>query len=358
MKNKIIFTLPVLLLLLVSCKEDGNTLKVGVPFSSHMVLAKGRCVQVFGEGRGRVSVSVAGHTARTKAQDGRWLITLPAMPAGGPYTMTVRSGGEKIIYEDVMVGWVIMLAGQSNLKFKLHESSTPREEWVDDPMLREYTVDHTEDGEPHCSAEGWLDCTAEDAGNWSAVGYHLGMDIRKRTGEAVGIVNCYQGASIIEAWIPEEISQRNCYVLPAEELDGSHTYPPYQKFNQPGLLYERMIGKFKPYTVSNVVWYQGESNTGSGEYKIYPQLVCELINCWRDDFKEPDLPFTIVQIANLAGRNDDGWKNLQNAQMLIPSMIDGVTAVRSADVCEDDSIHPKTKSILAGRIADVIVPAI
>ena len=347
--------LSVMLLVLASCKDRESTLKVAAPFSSHMVLAKDRSVQVFGEGSGRVAVSIAGHTSRAMSQGGKWVVTLPAMPAGGPYTMTVRSGRERIVFEDVMVGWVIMAAGQSNLKFKLHESSTPVEEWVGDPMLREYTVDHTEDDEPHCSAEGWLVCTAEDAGNWSALGYHIGRYLRERTGEAVGIVNCYQGAAIIEAWMPAEITKRDCYVLPADELSGDHTNPPYQKFNQPGLLYEKMVGKFKPYTVSNVVWYQGESNTGKGEYKIYPQLVCELINCWRDDFMEPDLPFTIVQIADLVGRKDDSWKNIQDAQMRIPSMIDGVTAVKSADVCENNSIHPKTKKKLAERIAGEIL---
>lgn len=345
------------LLLLASCRADeGCGFSVATPFSSHMVLAKDRSVQVFGEGCGRVCVSIDGHTSRAKAHDGRWSVTLPAMPAGGPYTMTVRSGGEKVVFDDVMVGRVILAAGQSNMKFKLHESSTPKEEWADDPMLREYTVDHTEDDEPHCSAEGWIACTAEDAGNWSALAYHIGMDIRRRTGEAVGIVNCYQGASIIEAWIPAGTALKECYVLPAEELHVDHTYPGYEKFNQPGLLYEKMVSRIAPYTMSDVVWYQGESNTGKGEYRIYPQLACELVNCWRNDFLEPDLPFVFVQIADYRRRPDEAWKNLQDAQMLVPSMLEGVTAVRSADVCEDDNIHPRTKSVLADRIADVLVP--
>ena len=105
-------------------------LKAGEPFRDGMVLAKDKPVNVFGEGRGRVVVKVAGKKATAKARDGKWEAVLPQMEAGGPYTMTIRSKGDKVVFEDVYVGRVIVLAGQSNIQFKLRESSTPESEWT------------------------------------------------------------------------------------------------------------------------------------------------------------------------------------------------------------------------------------
>jgi sialate O-acetylesterase len=102
--------------------------------------------------------------------------------------------------------------------------------------------------------------------------------------------------------------------------------------------------------VGRVIWYQGESNTGSGEWKHYTKLLAELIACWRIDFEDPLLPFTVVQIADWDARNDDAWRGIQRAQEQIVDFVDDVTVIRSADLCEHDDIHPPTKIHLANRI--------
>jgi sialate O-acetylesterase len=105
-----------------------------------------------------------------------------------------------------------------------------------------------------------------------------------------------------------------------------------------------------PYSVGRVIWYQGESNTGSGEWKHYTKLLAELIACWRIDFEDLSLPFTVVQIADWDVRNDDAWRGIQRAQEQIVDFVDDVTVIRSADLCEHDDIHPPTKIHLANRI--------
>lgn len=332
-----------------------DRLQLHEAFSDHMVLPKNKTIRVFGKGEGKVKIALGGKKAKVKAVDGKWMAELPPMKAGGPYKLTVQTGKEQLEVEDVWIGIVVVAAGQSNMQFKLKESSTPPSEWKSDPLMRSFSLRRIEQGEPHTPEEGWIACTKEDAGNWSALGYHIARALRERTGEAVGVINCYQGASIIEAWMPEEISQEERFQLPKEEKHFDHFYPAYASFNKHGILYDTMVLSFAPYSVSHVAWYQGESNTGEGEYRIYPELAKAMVKSWRVAFQDETLPFTMVQIANLKGRGDAvGWKNIQQAQLRIPYVVEGVQVVRSADVCEDDNIHPKSKETLGRRIAETI----
>jgi hypothetical protein len=66
------------------------------------------------------------------------------------------------------------------------------------------------------------------------------------------------------------------------------------------------------------------------------------------------LPFTVVQIADLDTRRDEGWLGIQRAQERIVQRVDNTTVVRSADLCESNDIHPPTKILLARRIAESI----
>lgn len=324
-------------------------------FSDGMVLAKGKPIRVFGEGEGRISVSLAGKRAVCQAVDGRWEAVLPAMKAGGPYRMTVSYPGGKAVVEDVYIGTVIIMAGQSNIQFKLKESSSAPESWKSDPLLREFTLPRLEPGEPYTPEDGWVPCRADDAGNWSAIGYLVGNSLRRENErEAVGIINCYQGASVIESWIPEERIAGEFYHLPQDQIYRDHYHKVYGKWNGDGFLYHYTLEPLLPYAVSAVVWYQGESNTGSGEAAIYPLLARELVLSWREAFKDPSLPFTIVQIADYVHRPDPSWKAVQEAQLRIPVVVPGVTVVKSADVCETDNIHPKTKEGLSERIAGTL----
>ncbi|HYK88566.1 MAG TPA: sialate O-acetylesterase, partial [Acidobacteriota bacterium] len=73
--------------------------------SDHMVLQQGREIHVWGRADAgeTVTVSLAGHTA-TATTDVRnhWSVYLPAMSAGGPFTLTVQ-GNKPIVIKDVMI---------------------------------------------------------------------------------------------------------------------------------------------------------------------------------------------------------------------------------------------------------------
>lgn len=330
-------------------------MKLAPIFSSHMVFAAGKPVRVFGTGAGEVTVSFLGHS-RTLVSDGeKWLVELPPMDCGGPYEMTVCLNGETILLEDVYLGEVWLFAGQSNMQFKLRESSEPAGNWRDEPRLRLFSTERF-DSRPARQdtfrpADGWVPCTAENAGDWSAIAYHAGQELAARKGVAVGAIVCYQGASVIETWVPAGLFEANGILIPPEEKHQDHFRELFSEWNGDGFLYENCFRQIIPFSVNGAAWYQGESDASPAEGAVYAEELALLIDRWREDLGDENLPFVIVQLADNLARAGEGWSRVQRAQLDIRSIRPAVRTVVCADVCEDDDIHPPTKKPLALRVA-------
>lgn len=164
----------------------------------------------------------------------------------------------------------------------------------------------------------------------------------------------YQGASIIESWVPTGTYQNAGIHLLDEERHPDYIDPTYSAWNGDGKLYDFSFSEVFPFSVSEVLWYQGESNTKFKSEETYAQMLAIMIDVWRRDLKNSELPFIIVQIADYMYRDDENWHMIQEAQLLVQNMRKNVTTVVCADISEFDDIHPPTKHILAHRIAGVI----
>lgn len=325
-------------------------------FADHMVLAAGKPVRVFGTGIGTARVSFRGVEATAESKGGSWCVELPAGAAGGPYELTVRMNGRTQVVRDVMVGMVIMLAGQSNMQFKLAESSSDPATWQGNPNIRSFTTRRLEKGEPYSPDDGWVSLEKPNAGKWSAIGYEMAIRLAAAKGCAVGVVNCYQGASAIQAWLDAPMLADRRFELPeGGKWHWDVDCQPYWRWNCPGTLYREQFGPIVPYAMSGVVWYQGESNTGLREGEVYERMLPTMIGLWRRDLRDETLPFAVVQLADLVKRRDAGWRRVQEAQVKVAELCPNVKTVRSADVCESDGIHPKTKSRLAARLVDAVL---
>jgi sialate O-acetylesterase len=97
-------------------------LRINELFSDGMVLQRDGDIRVWGSaGAGeKVTVDFAGITREGFAgAGGRWLITLPPKPAGGPFEMRVSTGTEGLLIKDILLGDVWLLSGQSNMAVSL-----------------------------------------------------------------------------------------------------------------------------------------------------------------------------------------------------------------------------------------------
>ena len=95
------------------------------------------------------------------------------------------------------------------------------------------------------------------------------------------------------------------------------------------------------------------------EAKVYDKELAALIECWREIYRDGELPFVAVQLADYFDKDgnyiSEGWRIMQETQLNLPNICKNTEVVKCADVCETDDIHPVTKAPLAKRIADVIL---
>ena len=101
-------------------------------FGSHMVLPHGKNIPVSGTAAPNREITVTfGNTAlKTKTDSkGKWSVTLPPMPpCGTGQTLAAVQNGDSAKLEDVLVGEVWLASGQSNMLFRLNQTTTAKED--------------------------------------------------------------------------------------------------------------------------------------------------------------------------------------------------------------------------------------
>jgi sialate O-acetylesterase len=192
-------------------------------FSDHMVLQQGREIHVWGQADPgeTLTVTLAGRAVMTAADARRdWSVLLPALPAGGPFTLTVR-GKKPIEIKDVMIGEVWIASGQSNMTFALDSAQGAATEvpQADYPQIRLFTVPRKIALSPQGDTlpAHWQICTPDNAKGFSAVAYFFARQIHRKLEVPVGVVESAWPGTAIEDWIAPEALQANPDLAPVLE---------------------------------------------------------------------------------------------------------------------------------------------
>lgn len=326
-------------------------MKLSPIFSDCAVFPAHRNICVYGEASGAVTVVFAGNTFYSEAKNGEFRVFLPPMTYGGPYTLSVSDAEDTLTITDVYVGEVYLMAGQSNMQFKLRESAFPKEDYFTDPLLRVYSTDRIEGTDAFRARDGWVSVTRENAGDFTAIGVMMGQELRRTKKVPIGLVTCYQGASVVESWMPKSVAELPAFTIPDSEKYGDHFSAKFGSWNHAGDLYEAVFRQVVPYQMNGVVWYQGESDASDGEARIYQDELLAMIAAWRSDLLDPLLPFYIVQLADCDSRRWPCWRAIQQAQKDAADDEKKIYCVVCRDVCESSTIHPTKKYELSCRLA-------
>lgn len=158
----------------------------------------------------KISIKFNGKTYKTKTGDnGRWLIQLSPMKAGGPYTMNI-SGSNKIILKDILIGDVWICSGQSNM---VHQMKLHSVRYADDiaqanfPEIRQFWIPTMTDLQwPHDDllTGYWKAANSQDVPEFSAVAFFFAKKIYEKYHVPIGLINASVGGTPIEAWTSEE----------------------------------------------------------------------------------------------------------------------------------------------------------
>lgn len=330
-------------------------MKLNYKFSDNMVLQAHKPLKFYGTGKGKVSVSLCGKTSCLESDKESWLLTLPPMEYGGPYTLAFDLDGEKVEIKNVCIGEVILCAGQSNMEFKLSQDVCPKEKYKYNDKVRFFCEKRPGDGEAFYPTDGWIYFDKDISQKVTDIGYFVGNEVAEKLGVAVGIVGCFQGASTVQSWTDKKIISDGELCVPMEKRHVDSTHLPYSSWNDDGFLYNYSFEDTADYTYGNVIWYQGESNTSMNESKLYARLLDKMIDCWRKRMGDEALPFTIIQIADCDEREQIPWKEVQRQQEYAVRHIHDTRLVVSRDVCESGNIHPSSKEALSHRTAECVL---
>ncbi len=325
-------------------------------------------------------------------EQGRWMVWLKPMEAGGPYEMTV-TGNNELVVNNILIGDVWICSGQSNMQWPVRASDNGEREVASsyNPSIRLFGVRNKVSDRPMEEAEGkWDVCSPDTVPNFSAVGYFFGRDLQKTLDVPIGLINSSWGGTPAESWTTRETLELNSDYTPIFERWGQYLtqypgsvdkyqaqlaqwerdvqkakdegtpepnkpYPPTPPENNPWMpasLYNAMIHPLIPYGLKGAIWYQGESNAGRA-YQ-YRDLFPAMIKDWRRMWGQSDLSFFFVQLANFLEMkpepDESAWAELREAQLMTLSLPNTGMAV-IIDIGEANNIHPTNKQDVGYRLA-------
>ena len=368
MKKLLGFSIFLVFVLIASLTAEA---KVTLPaiFSDNMVLQQNTQVNVWGKAAPGEKVTVKASwldiavTAKAAA-NGKWTVKLKTPKATTNQSVTV-SGVNEITINNVVIGEVWLCTGQSYMEFPV--SRHPDVKWntgmlneaeelkdADYPEIRLFHVKHqlAHEGElDDCEGE-WLVCNPKNLYDFSAVGFVFGRKLYKELKMPVGLIQSTWGGTHAESWTKLDVMKKNplyADVLKDFALEGVKQQKNYCKV--PATLWNGMIHPILGYTIKGNIWYQGESNSIRADK--YQQVFTNMINSWRKEWKQPDMPFYFVQIApfNYEGADGTSAARLREVQLQNMKDIPNSGMVTTMDVGHPVFIHPVDKETVGNRLA-------
>jgi hypothetical protein len=280
------------------------------------------------------------------AKRGTFRATLAGIPAGGPYRLELRCGKESARLASFFVGDVWILAGQSNMegiglmtgKAKPHplvRALSMRREWrlAADPLhILAESPDRCHHETVPCS-EAESEKRRRFAVKGVGPGIFFAREMFDRTGVPQGLICAAHGGTSMLQWSPQR-----------KNLGGESLY---------ASMLESVRVTRQP--VAGLLWYQGESDANLQDAALYSARMKELVAATRRDFRQPGLPWIVVQISRVYGHPIalGPWNDIQEQQRLLPRRIRNLETVAAIDLPMDDGIHIGSDGYvtLAGRMA-------
>jgi len=332
---------------------ESGALRVHNIFGSNMVIQRDKPITIWGWAETGRKVSVQFGQAKAEAtaggEAGRWEVTFPAQQADATgQKLIVTSGDKTIEMDNILIGDVWVMNGQSNMAFplgKVDESDLEIPQ-ANLPLLRQIRISPNESYTlqtdlPDGKVSGWNVCTPQTAGGISAIGYAFASRVQRALGIPIGIIDNARGGAAIQSLVPrhkfddhplaaryaESVEKRrkefdwdaavNKLVAqwektvadsrqkgvaedklppkPTRESLTSWSVPGWSP-DDAGSCYNGMFGVFKGLNIKGVLFHQGFNNAFATNCrpKRYRVLMKLMVEGWREDFNDPALPVGVI----------------------------------------------------------------
>lgn len=260
-----------------------------------------------------------------QADGKRFSARLMGLPAGGPYTIELSAGEDHLCVEDVLVGDVWILAGQSNMQGCAAIADAPRpheqvrafymtDRWgiAREPLHALWeAVD-----EVHGIIHG---PQAKNTTHGVGPGMEFALEMRRQTGIPQGLIACAHGGTSMDQWKPA-----------LKRLGGKS-------------LYGAMIRRVQKNggNVAGMLWYQGESEAVRFQTIKYTPRMKQLISALRRDAGDAKLPVVVVQMGRYIAPEAwaAAWNEIQDQQRRLADLIPHLAVTPAVDLPLEDVVH-------------------
>lgn len=367
-----------------SITGDFGGLKMPMIYTDNMILQCDRPLEISGTANAGEKITVAiGHQRHTTitADNGKWDVTINPLSVGKPYTLTIASPNEKRSYQNVLAGEVWLCSGQSNMEFQLSRSFEAKKDIPEsnnpeirlfDMKARWLTNDYTWspsalDSVNHLqyfTLPSWEKCTQDVASKFSAIAYYFGKTLQDSLHVPVGLICNAVGGSPAESWVNRwELEYhfpaifRNWtendfiqdWVRMRAKSNMGKDAPKLQRHPyEPGYLFDAGIRPLAQYSIAGVIWYQGESNAHNKD--AHAKLFKLLIESWRRNWKNANMPFYFVQLSSL---DRPSWTWFRDSQRRLQAEIVHTGMAVSSDLGDSLDVHPRHKREIGERLARI-----
>lgn len=346
MKARLLF----ILIYFTACSYGYSQIILPPIIGDNMILQQESEVNLWGKSEKKSTVNVttswdnANYQTTTDSQ-GNWLVKIRTSSATDNCSITITDG-ESLTINNILIGDVWYCSGQSNMEMQLQGMTASQPiaganeailKAVKNKKMRIFTVNFGPDGEGENKAYTgkWEIVDSATAAEFSAIGYFFGSLLSEVLDIPLGMICSAKGGTRIEQWsnkidldtfLPHELNQ-------ATEGNSG--------------LYGQLVKPISQYKIKGFLWYQGESNWESNP-STYGRIFEKMINRWRSDWHQGDLPFYFVEVAPM---ENYASVELREEQYTVAKTVPFVGMASSIDVGEQGCIHPSQKEIIAKRLA-------
>lgn len=249
--------------------------------SDHMLIQQGEETFLWGTaGAGEtvtVKLTASGKTLMaskaTAANDGKFKITMGAIPPGGPFDLEFTSDSSSKTVKDVMIGEVWLQGGQSNMALRMNKASLstqalmPKEK-INDIRLFINTKDEPMNERAENVEGKWVVADSTTVKDFSAIGYLALKTVYDEIDVPVGGI---------------------CFAVDGRGM--SYFSGPTEKGGVGKKGYNAKYAPIVDYKVRGVMWNQFSADRNN---ENFTSDFNQLIKSWRTDRNDPDLPFVFI----------------------------------------------------------------
>ena len=307
-----------------------------------------------------VSLGDHSAAGKATGDKGRWEVVFDPQPANANgQTLTVRAGDQTIEMKNILIGDVWVMNGQSNMAFGLRAVYQAQFEasMAHLPLLRHIRInsyaesEHVETDLEEKDLNGtdtdknWKVVTPEVALEMGAIGYVFGSRVQRALQIPIGIIDNSRGGASLESLVPRHkfkehpmaaeylawvekrqaefdwdaalqkavanwektVANQRKKGVAEDQLPPKPTRENLRSWNVPGRspsdaasCYNGMFGVFKGLNIKGVAFHQGFNNAmmnTSCKPKFYRVLMKLMVDGWREDFDDPQLPVAIIGLC-------------------------------------------------------------